>query len=569
MSDMNIIKKFSSLNRLRYILTVIFKSGGGLWLERLNLKYLVSWRCRIMCFFRRKKKNECLIHKDNGELVVKEKVLRKVLEELGPTFIKLGQVLSLRADIVGEKISQELTKLQSGVSTFPYEQVRGIIKDELGDYPEKIFKSFSKKAIAGASLAQVHSAVLKDGTKVAVKVQRPDVKKTIEQDINIFFYIAHLIEKHIPEYRIYKPYQLVKEFAEWTMSELDFRTEGHSADHFRAMFEDTRFINIPSIYWEYSNSRVLTMDFMDGLHSDDIKGMRKLGINQKNIATQGVKAMFRQFLIEGFFHADPHPGNFFALKGGILCLHDFGMVGYLSVDQRRELLSCFVAFVNKDIDNFQKHFLHLAKTDVKSEIEGFKKDIAQALDEFFYSPTQPSIAWSFFRMVNSGTLRGVYFPTDLILFAKAMVTTESMGKILYPQFDFNKQFQPFVKKAYKAYLNPKKIMNNLESDIFDYINTIKTLPERTLELMKKIDQGNLGVKIDTAEILGIKEEFDRQNSIRVLGIIITAVLIVTGILFHLEGKTIFFGFPLSNIFFGVSIVLSIWFFVKLRQRPIE
>lgn len=569
MNTFSFRKKFAGLNRLRFILGVVFMAGGGIWLEKLKLRHLVPLWCRIHCFFHPTKAGQCLVRMEEGRHIVKGEVLRTTFERLGPTFIKLGQVLSLRTDIVGEDVAHELSKLQSKVAPFPYSQVRQIIKNELGGYPEQLFKSFSSKPLAAASLAQVHAAILKDGTKVAVKVQRPGIQNVMEQDIHILFSIAQLMERFVPESRVYRPSQVVKEFAEWTMAELDFRTEGHSADHFRVLFENDKAIKIPTIYWDFATVRVLCMEMIHGLHSDDLKGMKKWRINRKKVAIHGVDALLRQFLIEGFFHADPHPGNFFVLRGSILCLHDFGMVGYFTPEQRRELLGCFVAFVNKDAESFQRHLLHLTILDEESDEAMFRKDISHVLDEFFYSAKQPSIAWAFFRLVNKGASRKVRFPTDMVLFAKALITTESMGLLLYPRFDFNKQFLPFVKKAYLAYLNPKKAFKNLESDMFDYLATIKNLPEKTRELMEKIEKGQIGMKMDTREILGIKQEFDRQNDLRILGVVLTAMVIVTGLLFHLEGKTTLLGVRLSSFGFIFSLFLFIWFIRKVWQTPNE
>lgn len=569
MSRLSFRKKWSDLSRLRFILGVLFEHGGGFFLEKINLKYLVPLRCRVHCLFHSIGSGKCKMHgmvKADSQ-TFSPQVLRSMLEILGPTFIKLGQILSLRADLVGEDISKELSKLQSSVPPFPYSQVREIVKKELGKYPEQLFKSFEKQPVAAASLSQVHRAVTKKGKKIALKIQRPDIKKTIEQDIHILFYLAHLFEKFIPESRIYRPHEVVKEFAEWTMRELDFRMEGHNMDRFHAMFEDNEYINIPVVYWDYTTSRVLAMDFIDGLKADNLSGMKRRKINPKEVALHGIDALLRQFFIEGFFHADPHPGNFFALKGDILCLHDFGMVGQLTQKQRQELLSCFVAFVNKDIESYQKHFLHLAQIDEKTDIDAYKKDITHILNEFFYSPKQPSIAWAFFRLINAGGKRGVRFPSDLVLFAKALVTTESMGLTLYPKFDFNKHFRPFVKKAYKEYLNPKKVIKTLEADFFDYAEMLKTLPQRTSRMIEKIEQGEVGVKLDAEDLMGIKKEFDRQNDVRVLGIVLTAIVIVTGVLFHLEGKRTLLGIPLTTFGSIVSILLLIWFVSKIRSTP--
>lgn len=499
--------------------------------------------------------------------IVSSEILREVLEKLGPTFVKLGQVLSLRADLVGEDISQELSKLQSDVNEFSYEEASRIIAEELGKDPEKIFKSIEKKPVAAASLAQVHLARLKNNAEVAVKVQRPHIRRTIEQDIHILFYLAHLAERFVPELRMYQPLRVVKEFADWTLRELDFKVEGNNAERFRFAFKENPHIKIPDIYWDYTTPRVLTMEFIHGVKANDLAGIKKLAVNPRQLALYGVGAVFQQFLIDGFFHADPHPGNFFALKGDVLCLHDFGMVGYLTPEQRKELVSCFVAFVDKDIDSFFKHFMHLAIISDKSDVAGFQKDVSIILSELLFSPNQPSVAWVFFRIINKGAKSGISFPADLALFGKAIITTEAMGLKLYPEFNFNKELQPFVEKALRFYLDPRRTLQTLKTDIFDYLEFLKTLPEKTQSLLQKMEKGEISMKFDAAELLGFKKEFDRQNDLRILGMVLVAVLLVTGGFLYLEGARTIFGLRLSTMSVIVSVVLFIWFIAKLSKRP--
>ena len=291
----------SDLNRLRVILGVIFEAGGGILIEKTRLKYLVPWKCRLHCFFNPPKTEKCLWRMKGGSETLSPEVLRLVLEKLGPTFIKLGQVLSLRADVVGEKISVELSKLQSDVPPFSYEEARQIITEEFKATPEKLFKSFEKKPLAAASLAQVHRAHLKDGTEVAVKIQRPNIKNTIEQDIHILFSLGHLAERFIPEIRPYQPLRVIKEFADWTLRELNFKVEGNNAERFRSAFKDNPQINIPTIFWNLTTPRVLTMSLIHGVKADDMAGIRRLGSDPRQLALNGVGAVFQQFLIDGFF----------------------------------------------------------------------------------------------------------------------------------------------------------------------------------------------------------------------------------------------------------------------------
>ena len=559
--------KFSDLNRLRRILIVVSEAGGGVLIDQLRLRYLIpSWR-RIHRLFRRQPSDARMVRMEAEGPIFSPVLLRSVLEKLGPTFIKLGQVLSLRADLVGEELAEELSKLQSDAAPFPYEEARRVFKEETGRFPEEAFKSFEEKPVAAASLAQVHRAKLSDGTEAAVKIQRPEIRKTIEQDIHIFYYLAGLAERFIPELKLYQPVRVVKEFADWTLRELDFRVEGHNAERFAFIFKENPQITIPKIFWDFTTSRILTMEFSHGVKANDLDKIKALGLDRKQLASIGVDALFHQFFISGFFHADPHPGNFFAMPDGRLCLHDFGMVGYLDPAMRKELLSCLVCFVNKDIDGFVKHILHMALVDEKSQIGSFQKDVSGILSEFFFSERRPSVAWAFFRVINKGARNGIRFPGDLALFGKALVTTEAMGLTLQPEFDFNKELEPFVKRAMMKQFSPAKALQSVEADILDYLGFIKNLPERVQTVLTKLEKGEIGIKLDTGDLQGLKREFDRQNDLRLLGVALAAVSFATFALLYLEGQKTLFGFSLSRLGMTLFAVLFVWFLLKLRQGP--
>ncbi|MBI3596431.1 MAG: AarF/ABC1/UbiB kinase family protein [Nitrospirae bacterium] len=558
---------FSDLNRLRKILTVVSESGGGALIDQLRLKYLIPFWSRLSGFLTRRTSEARLIRMETGRPVLSPDVLRSVLERLGPTFIKLGQVLSLRADVVGEALAEELSKFQSDAAPFPGEEARRIFKEETGRYPEEVFKSFEETPVAAASLAQVHRAVLKDGTEVAVKIQRPGIRKMIEQDVHIFYYLAGLAERFIPELRVYQPVRVVREFADWTLRELDFGVEGHNAERFAFIFKENPQIYIPKIFWDFTTPRVITMEFSHGVKANDLGQIGALGLDRKQLASIGVDALFHQFFISGFFHADPHPGNFFAMPDGRLCLHDFGMVGYLDQRTRKELLSCLVSFVNKDVDGFIKHILHMALIDEKSDVGSFEKDVAGILSEFFFSERRPSVAWAFFRVINRGAQNGIRFPGDLALFGKALVTTESMGLMLYPEFDFNRELEPFVKKAMWKHFSPAKTLQTLEADILDYLGFIQDLPDRVQGVLTKLERGEIGIKFDAGDLKEIEREFDRQNDLRILGIVLTAVFFGMLGLLYLEGTRTILGFSLSALAVPLFVVLLAWFFIRLRQGP--
>ena len=557
-------RRYGDSKRLRAIIGVLYEAGGGVLLSRMRLSTLVPLQCRIHCLFHPPRKRDCIVAMRGEAIELSPEALRLVLEKLGPTFIKLGQVLSLRADIVGESIASEFSKLQSNVPPFPFGMAQKILREELKTDPARVFRTIEPKPVAAASLSQVHRAILKDGTEVAVKVQRPDIRQTISQDIRLLSFLASFLEKHLPEAKNYQPLQVVHEFADWTLRELDFRYEGHNADRFRVMLKDIPAIHIPQIHWEQSSEKVLTMEFIHGTKTDDIAAIHKKHIDIPILVDAAMKAMFRQFFIEGFFHADPHPGNYFALKGNMLCLHDFGMVGYLSEDQRRELLSAFSAFIAQDFDGFTRHFLHLATLSPESDVQNFQKEIMGILGEFFYSKTQPSIALAFFRVLNKGASYRIHFPADLALFAKALVTTEAMGLRLDPSFHFDESLQPYITDAYKQYM--MKMAKGIPVDALDALALARQLPEHAQDVLAKIEKGELNVRINTQELDAFKRELDRQNNVRILGTLVVGVLLFSLAIAHLEGMTSIFGFSLWTISVAVLAFLLLWLGWTMRKR---
>ena len=559
MEILNLKSKIEDLNRLRQIITVLFEAGFGFIIDRLRLRYLVPLRLRLSQRFKRLKAPA------KPEIKPPQVRLRESFEKLGPSFMKLGQILSLRPDLVGFEYAKELEKLQSRAATFSFEQVEKIIQKEFGRPIETLFKSFEKKAFAAASLAQVHRAVLKDGTQAAVKVQRPNIEETIKKDIHILFFLAFLLEKYIPESKPLRPTQVVKEFAAWTMRELDFKVEATNTERFRYNLKDEPDIKIPKVYWDLTSQKVLTMEFVDGVKLDEEERLAKMKLSRELLASNAVKVLLKQFLIDGFFHADPHPGNFFVLKNNIICLHDFGMVGYVSPEMRSEMVSYFMSFINQDMENSLKHLLDVAEVREGSDVEGFKQEVSSILSAWFYSPAKESIATSFFKAISASVKYNIVFPSNLVLLGKAMLATEAMAKRFYPKFDFNEQFADFVGMVYRSAFDPRAAAKDFQDNMFDYLAFLKKLPEHTLKLLEKFEKGDIGVKINIEEFIEVKEEIDRQNDVRILAGLTAITLLTSALVMNIEEARIF-GISLGRIGLLIGFVLIIWLFNLVRKN---
>jgi ubiquinone biosynthesis protein len=566
--------------RFRQVITVLFEEGLSFLVDGLRLRYLVPGRRRLVCVMRRGAK-ECRRVAFGQQVDPPMEVrFRRAFERLGPTFVKLGQLLSLRPDIVPPEFIREFVKLQDSVKTLAPGVAEKIVERELGQPIENVFRDFDVSPLAAASLAQVHRATLKDGTAVAVKVQRPGIVETVGNDIHIFVYFAQLLEKYMPESRRYQPVRVAREFAEWTLRELDFEVEGANMDRFKADFKDDSGVFIPSVYWDFTTKAVLVMDLSRGVKIDDLDGLKRADIDRKEIALIGLRAGFREFFVTGFFHADPHPGNLMALpppKGGesgekaspLLCMHDFGMVGTLSTRSRFELAGCFSSFLSKDVDGYLRHITDLVETSEGADLAAYLNEVRTIITGVVFKPSQrKSVASSFYRVLLSAARHGIRFPTDLILLGRAFLTLESVGLMLYPEVDLHTELRPFLGEVLRNELSPQTLLKEAGSSAFDALYFIKRLPEQTRALLDKLEKGEVGVKIDLQELHDLKAEFDRQNDVRVLGVMVAALFVAAAVAMRLDQKALAAGISLGQLGFAISIVLTVWIFILVRRRPI-
>ncbi|MBI5001871.1 hypothetical protein HZC31_00635 [Candidatus Woesearchaeota archaeon] len=561
MTSLHHIKQdIEDMKRLSDIATAFFMGGFSYYIKKSGLKKCVSVRCRIRCFIKRK----CNCPPEKHSLPLH---FREVIENLGPTFIKFGQLLSLRPDVIPEEYCAELRKLQEDVPGFSFNEVQKIIEAEFGKPVQSLFSSFDKKPIAAASIAQVHIAQLKNGKKVAVKVLRPDVRTTIEQDIRIMEKVAALFETHIPETRPFRPKRFVQEFKDWTMKELDFRNEGRIMDEMRTVFKNETLLKIPEVHWELTSKKIVTMEFIDGTHISDAKGLQKLHINKKELAINGITIIVAQTLVHGIFHGDPHPGNILALQGNRFGFLDFGIVGRVTERQRRKLSLYLIHLLERDFERAMVHILDLAETTEESDIEGFKRAFMDILAACYGSVGNSSLSDAFFRAVIAGVPYKIYFPSDLVLLSKAFVTSESVGRNLYPQFNILTDARESVEKTLKQQLHPVKTVKNLLRNSLDYGEIVEDLPLHTARVLKLIEKGSIAVTIDKKEFSGYMNEFHKANNIRVVGTIIAALVIASAITSFLqEGQQHMLSLPMIELYLALGLGIWLVHYMKNNKK---
>lgn len=564
-------RKIDDLERLREITSVFFNTGFGLLAEKIKLKQLVPWRERVRCKFGR-----CHCHaREDGALegrttlVPPPQALREAFEKLGPTFVKLGQMLSLREDLIGAEYARELKKLQENARPMPYSDVHKIIQQAFGHSPQNLFKTFEKIPLASASLAQVHCATLKTGEAVVVKVQRPRVKEIIASDAHILLYIAHLLATYWPQARMFKPVEVIKEFSQSMMREIDFTAEGANADHFRYNFRENDRVHIPEIFWSFTKPTVLTMEYVQGIKVVELQKSKRR-VERTELARLGAEMFFQEVFLDGFFHSDPHPGNIIILPPNRLALYDFGQVGVLTEDLRRTLLAAFVALRNREVFEYIEHLLRLSHPDGEDkDIESFKRASWDTLNRLFYGDTALKnfhITDAFYAIIISGARYGIVFKSELVLLAKAFVTIESLASQIDPAFDFKDVLEDLMENMESRMLSPAVVGKTFKRVSLEYISLLTELPARTEKLLQKIEQGQVSVKIDTSELRELTQEFDRQNDVRVLALLVVALFVGSAIILRLEESGGSFAILLGRLGMGVTAALFLWLIVLIKKK---
>ncbi|MCB1200195.1 MAG: AarF/ABC1/UbiB kinase family protein [Leptospiraceae bacterium] len=416
---------------------------------------------------------------------------RKTLERLGPTYIKLGQILSLREDMLPEDVTRELRQLQSGVPPISYEAARGVIESEFQKPIRLIFKEFSEKPIAAASLAQAHMATLVNGQKVVVKVQRPGIIKGMMDDISLMKRLAAIMEK-IPGIRDYKPAQLVDEFAVYTMRELDFRQEGKHADIFRENFKEEPNIQVPEIYWDYTTRRLLCMEFVSGLSPDDSKKIKKAGYNGKALAEVGSRFVIKMLFIDGFFHGDPHPGNLLITGKTRFCLLDLGMIGEFSEDTRKNLFLYYYYLITREFDTASEYLLAITKPGPNSDPEGFKAAVAEINRNWYGAGFKNySLGKLILNALNKGAKFKVYYNSDIMLAIKAIITIEAVGHILDPEMNLADVSKPLMADIFLQQFSVMRLVRSQVIALPDYMTFLEQFPQRLLKTLNMVSSGKI------------------------------------------------------------------------------
>ncbi|HSW59011.1 MAG TPA: AarF/ABC1/UbiB kinase family protein [Dehalococcoidales bacterium] len=485
--------------------------------------------------------------------------LRMALEELGPTFVKLGQMLSTRPDLLPPEYIHEFEKLQNRVSPVPARLIKNVIESELKKPLDQIFDWFDETPLAAASLAQVHRASLA-GRQVAVKVQRPAVAGIIQADLDILSTIAALMERYLKGAYVINPTGIIREFTDNVHNELNFMTEARNMRVFAANFKGTAWLHVPEVYLEDCCTRkVLIMEYVDGIPLSDIARLQKEGYDLKALATHGADIAFRSALEFGFFHADPHPGNVLVLPGNVICLLDFGMMGTLSSRTREKLGQLMYFIAENDERRTARALLGLIESNEVIDAETLEGDVSDIIHEFGHSVgRQLSMGNIFFKLIKLLGRHHARFPTHLVWLFKSIGTLEDSSLKMNPDFELVKAVNPYARKLVFHSFNPFKQTREAYFSIFDSLNFFRDLPYDAGVVLEKLKKGRIKIEFEHVGLEPLRKTLHRITHHLVLTILLAALLISSSLIVLAEVPPMIGHIPVIGIAgFGLSLIVAV------------
>jgi ubiquinone biosynthesis protein len=451
--------------------------------------------------------------------------LRLALEELGTTFIKLGQILSTRADLLPPAYLAELTKLQDSASPVPFEAIQKVLTSELGEPIESVFADFDPAPLASASIGQAHAATLWDGTEVVVKIRRPGVVEQVNEDLNILKELARTATKHWNFADRYDLAGLVEEFSQTLRSELDYIREGHSAERFAANFANDPSLHVPRVFWDATTARVLTLERISGVKINDLAELEKQGTDPRELARYATNVILKMVCEDGFFHADPHPGNFFIEPNGTIGLIDFGMVGVLDERTQDLLAELLIVISRQDADRLVDVFLDLGLTKKRVDRALVRRDIERLLSTYWGLPLGELRVTALLNDVVSVMRRHhMHLPANLALLFKTMIMIEGLGVTLDPEFDLTNSLAVFTEKLVLRQFSPSRLAQDLSRAGFDLAKLGAEMPQRLRRIVSAAEDGNLQIGVRPEGFDPVINRIEKIANRLVLGIIAAAFI---------------------------------------------
>lgn len=486
--------------------------------------------------------------------------VRLAIEELGPAFVKLGQILAGRADLFGPEWIAEFEKLHSRVPPVSLDLLRHQLVEDLGGEPETVFAHFDVEPLAAASIAQVHRARLHDGTEVVVKIRRPGIADTIAADLRLLARMAALAEAELPNLKPYRPRQLVREVARSLQRELDLASECRNAERIAANMAGFPWIVVPRVHWAHTGERVNVQDFVDGVPGHDLAELDARGLNRNLLARRGSQAVLKMIVQDGLFHADPHPGNVFYLEGDRIAFIDFGMVGRLSQRRREELLQLLLGLVERQPQTVADVLLDWAGDDHGVNLSLLETEIESFVDQYHGVPlAQLSLGDMLADVTAILREHRLGLPSDMALLIKAFITLEGMGRGLDPDFHMTTEALPLLRQVVRARYQPRVVAGRAWQTLRRTLSVAEQLPHDLSRLLRNARRGRVHVGIELAHLKRVGDQIDRAANRLTMALVIAALIIGSSIVMTVQGGPTLFGLPAFGFLgFAGAFVGGLW-----------
>lgn len=499
--------------------------------------------------------------------VSKPQRLRQLCEELGPTFIKFGQLLSTRADLLPPEFLQELAMLQDQAPHEAFSVIQTIVENELEQPLNDLFTEVDAKPLAAASMAQVHTATLPSGERVIIKVQRPHIPITIAADLAVLRDLARLAERYIAEWRPFQPVGLVEEFARTITQELDFRQELHNLERCARNFTDDPTVLVPTSYPTLSTSRVLTMGYIAGVKITDRGALMRAGLDPHTVAVHGANALLKQIFVHGFFQGDPHPGNLVVLPDHVIAILDYGMFGAIDAETREQLAMLLLGVVQRDAQKTIRALVDLEVMELDSNRRLLRRDVSQLIDTYLTVPLeQVNLSAMLEEMMKIVHRHSLQIPPEMFLLVRALTTAESLGRDLDPTFNIATYVQPFAEQLVLERYDPRYLLRRLGVTSEETGDLLLLLPSALSQILERLRRGEISMGIEVRQLDRLMREFDTASNRLTLAIILAASIIGSSLIIQTQMPPILFGYSaLGLLGFLISAVLGLGLVIAILR----
>ncbi|WP_456385185.1 ABC1 kinase family protein [Desulfolithobacter sp.] len=551
-------RTYRHLNRYQRILRVLFKYGFDDLVERLHIDQYLETGLQMI---NRKPREQIEKHS-------RPERLRMALEELGPTFIKFGQLLSTRPDFVPPDYLTELARLQDRVPPFSYEEVAQIFQEEMGREPEEIFEYFDAEPMAAASIGQVHRARTLAGEELVVKVQRPGIENVIAVDLEILAHIAQLMEQYLEEVQGHRPSVIVEEFARSLSQEIDFTIELSSIQRFARQFEGNPNIHVPAVYKQLSTERILAMEYVDGIKASELDLLREKGYDLKLIARRGSILVMEQVFVHGFFHADPHPGNIFVLPGNVICFIDFGQMGRLSRTDKEDFTNLVLSIVAGNERKVTEGVLRLTIHHREINRNALARDLGDLIDRYLYLPLGELQAGKMLQdLLDLVARHELYLKPNLYLMMKALSTVEGVGLMLDPELELITLARPFMRRIQMDRLKPGRIAEEVGETGSEYLHLIRELPEELRSIVSQMRHGRMKMEFEHRGLQPLQAVLDRVSNRIAFAIVLASQIIGSSLVVLSDIPPKWNGIPLIGLIgFLMAGIMGFWLLLSIIRH---